>query len=46
MRKNLAHSKKKKFARTPEWLEHVEQGGGSREMMLQRREGVGLLQDL
>ena len=45
MRKNLAHSKKK-FARTPEWLEHVEQGGGSREMMLRRREGVGLLQDL
>lgn len=38
--------KKKKIARSPEWLEHVEPGRGSGEMRLQRGAGVGLPQDL
>lgn len=33
--------KKKKIARSPEWLERVEPGGGSREMRLQRGKGSG-----
>ena len=38
--------KKKKIARSPEWLERVEPGRGSREVRLQRGAGVGLPQDL